>query len=157
MKLTTLKMLLLTGVCTVTFVDPAARAAEEHHHEATKAGSAQMEAGPATIDVSAYPKAGQDSYPLFTEKCSQCHNLNHIINSDHHALPDEWTGIVNRMRRKPGSDINAAEAKKILNFLVYDSSVRKKATVDEKLANATPDEKKAAEAKIAEVHGKYDK
>ena len=46
------------------------RAAEEHHHEATQAGSAQMEAGPATIDVSAYPKAVQDSYLLFTEKCA---------------------------------------------------------------------------------------
>jgi hypothetical protein len=29
--------------------------------------------------------------------------------------------------------------------------------VDEKLAKATPDEKKAAEAKIKEVHDAYDK
>jgi hypothetical protein len=31
-----------------------------------KMGSTQMEVGPATIDVSAYPKAMQDSYRLFT-------------------------------------------------------------------------------------------
>jgi hypothetical protein len=120
-----------------------------------KMGSAQMEDGPATIDVSAYPKAGQDSYPLFTEKCAQCHHLNHTINSDHHALPDEWEAIVNRMWRKPGSNINKKQAEQIIEFLTYDSSVRKKAVVDEMLAMATPKEKKAAEDKIEEVHAKY--
>jgi hypothetical protein len=121
-----------------------------------KMGSTQMEAGPATIDVSAYPKAGQDSYRLFTEKCAQCHNLKHTINSDHHALPDEWQGIVNRMWRKPGSNINHTEAKQIVEFLTYDSSVRRKAAVDEMLAMVTPKEKKAAEDKIKEVQAKYD-
>jgi hypothetical protein len=101
-----------------------------------------MEAGPATIDVSAYPKAGQDSYPLFTEKCAQCHHLNHTINSDHHALPDEWESIVNRMWRKPGSNINKKQAEQIVEFLTYDSSVRKKAVVDEMLAKATPKKRK---------------
>ncbi len=122
----------------------------------SKAGSAQMEAGPATIDVSGYPKAVQDTYLLFTEKCAQCHHLNHTINSDHHALPDEWKGIVNRMWRKPGSNINNTEARQILEFLTYDSSVRRKAAVDEMLAKATPREKKADEDKIKEVHAKYD-
>jgi hypothetical protein len=121
-----------------------------------KMGSAQMEAGPATIDVSIYPKAVQDSYPLFTAKCAQCHKLNHTINSDHHALPDEWESIVNRMRRKPGSNINNTEAKQIVEFLTYDSSVRKKAVVDEMLAMLTPKEKKAAEDKIKEVQAKFD-
>ena len=120
-----------------------------------KMGSAQMEDGPATIDVSAYPKAGQESYQLFTEKCAQCHHLNHTINSDHHALPDEWESIVNRMRRKPGSNINKKQAEQIVEFLTYDSSVRKRAVVDEMLAMATPKEKKAAEDKIKEVHAKY--
>jgi hypothetical protein len=122
----------------------------------TKAGSAQMEAGPATIDVSSYPKAVQASYLLFTEKCARCHYLNDTSNSDHHALPDEWKGIVNRMWRKPGSNINNTEARQILEFLTYDSSVRRKAAVDEMLAKATPKEKKADENKIKEVHAKYD-
>jgi hypothetical protein len=121
-----------------------------------KMGGTQMETAAATIDVSAYPKALQDSYPLFTERCAQCHHLNHTINSDHHALPDEWESIVNRMRRKPGSNINNMEAKQIIEFLTYDSSVRKKSVVDEMLAMATPEEKKAAEDKIKEVHAKYD-
>ncbi len=120
------------------------------------AGGAQTEAGQATIDVSSYPKAGQDSYRLFTEKCAQCHRLNHTINSDHHALPDEWEGIVNRMWRKPGSNINHTEAKQIVEFLIYDSSVRRKAAVDKMLAMVTPKEKQADEDKIKEVHAKYD-
>ncbi len=68
-----------------------------------KMGGTQMETGAPTIDVSAYPKAVQDSYRLFTEKRAQCHRLNHTINSDHHALPSEWESIVSRMWRKPGS------------------------------------------------------
>ena len=73
-----------------------------------------------------------------------------------YALPDEWSRYVKRMMHKPGSGISAAEGKKIYEFLVYDSSVRKKAMVDEKLAKATPADKAAAEAKIKEVHDKYD-
>jgi hypothetical protein len=61
------------------------------------------------------------------------------------------------MMYKPGSGIGAGEGKKIYEFLVYDSSVRKKAMVDEKLAKATPADKKTNEAKIKEVHDKYDK
>jgi hypothetical protein len=60
------------------------------------------------------------------------------------------------MMHKPGSGINATDGKKIFDFLVYDSSVRKKTMVDEKLAKATPEDKAAAEKKIAEIHAKYD-
>jgi hypothetical protein len=140
---------------TATAVDEPMKPMKGGEHQ-TKAGSAQMEAGPATIDVSAYPKAVQGIYPLFTEKCAQCHHLNHTINSDHHALPDEWEGIVNRMWRKPGSNINNTEAKQIVEFLIYDSSVRRKGAVDKMLAMVTPKEKKADEDKIKEVHAKYD-
>ena len=92
---------------------------------------------------------------MFTQKCSQCHKLSRPINSDY-ALPDEWSRYIKRMMNKPGSGISTAEGKKIYEFLVYDSSVRKKAMVDEKLAKATPADKAAAEAKIKEVHDKYD-
>jgi hypothetical protein len=40
---------------------------------------------------------------------------------------------------------------------VYDSSVRKKAMVDDKLAKATPEEKAAAEKKMAEIRAKFSK
>jgi hypothetical protein len=58
---------------------------------------------------------------------------------------------------KPGSGINKDEAKKIFDFLVYDSAVRKKALYDETLGKASPDEKKAAEDKVKEIREKYDK
>ena len=132
-----------------------ARAADELDAE-TKARVERFEKGAATIDVSKYPDGIKDNYQVFSEKCTQCHKLSRPINSDY-ALPDEWSRYVKRMMHKPGSGINAAEGKKIYEFLVYDSSVRKKAMVDEKLAKATPDEKKAAEAKIKEVHDQYDK
>jgi hypothetical protein len=132
-----------------------ARAADELDAE-TKARVERFEKGAATVDMSKYPDGIKDNYQVFTEKCSQCHKLSRPINSDY-ALPDEWSRYVKRMMHKPGSGINATEGKKIYEFLVYDSSVRKKAMIDEKLAKATPDEKKAAEAKIKEVHDAYDK
>ena len=112
--------------------------------------------GPGTINVSPYPAAIQQDYAVFSQKCSQCHKLSRPINSDF-ALPDEWSRYIHRMMSKPGSGIDSGSGLKIYNFLVYDSSVRKKAMVDEKLAKVTPDEKKAAEAKIKEVHDAYDK
>jgi hypothetical protein len=132
-----------------------ARAADELDAE-TKARVERFEKGAATIDVSKYPDGIKDNYQVFSEKCTQCHKLSRPINSDY-ALPDEWSRYVKRMMHKPGSGINATEGKKIYEFLVYDSSVRKKAMLDEKLAKATADEKKAAEAKIKEVHDQYDK
>jgi hypothetical protein len=141
--------LTLTGMRTV-------RAADEPLDAETKARVERFEKGAATIDVSKYPDGIKENYQVFSEKCTQCHKLSRPINSDY-ALPDEWSRYVKRMMHKPGSGINATEGKKIYEFLTYDSSIRKKAMVDEKLAKATPDEKKAAEAKIKEVHDQYDK
>jgi hypothetical protein len=110
--------------------------------------------GPATINVSTYPSGVQQDYAVFTQKCSQCHKLSRPINSDF-ALPDEWSRYVHRMMSKPGSGIDSGSGAKIYDFLVYDSSVRKKAMVDAKLAKASPAEKAAAEAKINAVVAKY--
>jgi hypothetical protein len=121
----------------------------------TKARVERFEKGSATINVSKYPSGIQANYEVFTQKCSQCHKLSRPINSDY-ALPDEWSRYIKRMMNKPGSGISSGDGKKIYDFLVYDSSVRKKAMVDEKLAKA-PSEKAEAEAKIKEVRSKYDK
>jgi hypothetical protein len=110
--------------------------------------------GPGTINVSSYPAAAQQDYQVFTQKCSQCHKLSRPINSDF-ALPDEWSRYIHRMMSKPGSGIDGGSGAKIYNFLVYDSSVRKKAMLDAKLAKVSPAEKAAAEAKIKEVVAKY--
>jgi hypothetical protein len=121
----------------------------------TKARIDKYEQGPATIDVSKYPQGIQDNYDVFSQKCSQCHKLSRPINSDY-AAPDEWSRYVKRMMHKPGSGIDAATGKKIYEFLVYDSSVRKKTMLDGKLAKMSADDKAAAEAKVKEVHDKYD-
>jgi len=133
-----------------------ARAADEPLDAETKARVERFEKGPATIDVSKYPDGIKENYEVFSTKCSQCHKLSRPINSDY-AMPEEWSRYIKRMMHKPGSGISAGDGKKIFDFLAYDSSVRKKKMVDEKLAKATPEEKKAAEAKIKELHDKYDK
>jgi len=127
-----------------------ARAEEEKLDPETKARVERFEKGPSTIDVSAYPAPIKANYEVFREKCALCHKLNRPVNSDY-ALPDEWSRYVKRMMFKPGSNISAGAGKKIYNFLVYDSAVRKKAMVDEKLAKLTPEERAAEEAKIKEV------
>ena len=132
------------------------RADDGNLDDAAKARIAKAEQGPATIDVSKYPQKIQDIYTdIFSQKCMQCHRLSRPINSDF-ALPSEWESYVKLMSHKPGSNITNGDARKIVDFLIYDSSVRKKALVDDKLAKATPEDKAAAEAKIKSVHDKYD-
>ena len=133
-----------------------ARAADEPLDAETKARIERFEKGPATIDVSKYPDGIKENYEVFSTKCSQCHKLSRPINSDY-AVPEDWSRYIKRMMRKPGSGISTGDGKKIFDFLAYDSSVRKKKILDEKLAKATPEEKKAAEDKIKELHDKYDK
>ena len=124
--------------------------ADDQLDPATKAGIDRFEKGPATVDVSKYPQSIQDNYAIFSQKCSQCHRLSRPINSDY-ALPDEWSRYVKRMMYKPGSNISGDDGKKIYDFLVYDSSVRKKAMLDAKLQALSADDRQAAEAKIKDV------
>ena len=148
------RWLLLTAAA-LALVGAGAARAQDTMDAATKARIEAFEKGPATIDISKYPAALKDNYDLFSQKCTQCHKLSRPINSDY-CLPSEWSRYVKRMMRKPGSGISAAEAKQIYEFLAYDSSVRKKTAVDAKLAAAAPADKADDEAKIKEVHDKYD-
>lgn len=156
MKITQLQISLALGLALTAGLNQVVRAADEVLDPETKARVERFEKGPATIDVSKYPDGIKENYQTFSEKCTQCHKLSRPINSDY-ALPDEWSRYVKRMMHKPGSGIGAAEGKKIYEFLVYDSSIRKKAMLDAKLAKATPEEKSSTEAKIKEVQNKYDK
>ena len=146
----------LLGVAALILTATGMARAEDQLDPETKARVDRFEKGPATIDVSKYPDGIKDNYETFSQKCSQCHKLSRPINSDY-ALPDEWSRYIKRMMHKPGSGISNADGKKIYEFLVYDSSVRKKTMLDEKLAKATPEDKATAETKIKEVHDKYDK
>jgi hypothetical protein len=145
----------LLGATTLALLAAGVARAEDQLDAETKARIDRYEKGPATIDVAKYPQGIQDNYEIFSQKCTQCHKLSRPINCDY-ALPDEWSRYVKRMMHKPGSGIDSPDGKKIYEFLVYDSSVRKKAMLDDKLAKLTPDDKIAAEARIKEVHDKYD-
>ena len=149
-----LKVLLLGSTALALGLQTAR--AEDQLDPATKARIERFEKGPQTIDVSKYPDGIKENYEVFQQKCTQCHKLSRPINSDY-ATPDEWSRYIKRMMHKPGSGISNSDGKKIYDFLVYDSTVRKKAMLDEKLAKATPEEKQDAETKIKEIHDKYDK
>ena len=146
---------LLLAVTAVAIIWVNVAHAEDELDAATKARIEKFEKGATTIDISKYPQGIKDNYEVFSQKCTQCHKLSRPINCDY-VMPDEWSRYVKRMMRKPGSGISTSEAKSIYEFLVFDSSVRKKAQLDERLVAAKPEEKTAAEAKIKEVHDKYD-
>lgn len=147
-------LVLLSVTALAPFGVGVARAEDQLDAE-TKARVERFEKGPATIDVSKYPDGIKENYETFSQKCSQCHKLSRPINSDY-ATPDEWSRYIKRMMHKPGSGISNADGKKIYEFLAYDSSVRKKAMLDAKLAKLPADEKASNESKIKEVHSKYD-
>lgn len=155
MKSTPALAIILLGLAGSTLIGTnVIRAADDEIDAATKAKIAEFDKGPTKIDVAAYPAGIQKNYEVFREKCVLCHTIARPINSDF-ALPDEWSRYVKRMMHKPGSMINAVQAKKIYEFLAYDSSVRKKILFDEKLSKASPADKADAEAKIKEVIQAY--
>ena len=84
--------------------------------------------GPDQIDVSAYPADHQERYTLFADKCAQCHTLARPINSPL-AKREDWRRYVNRMHIKAAAsskkEISADDRSKIVDFLVYDSKIRK--------------------------------
>ena len=146
---------LLFAATALALTGAGAARAEDPVDAAPKARLDAFEKGPATIDISKYPEALKDNYELFSQKCTKCHKLSRPINSDY-VLPDEWSRYVKRMMHKPGSGISSSDGKKIYEFLVYDSSVRKKTKLDEKLAKASAEDKATAEAAIKKVRDQYD-
>jgi hypothetical protein len=148
--------LLLLSAAFVVFTGTRVAGAEEQLDPETKARIERFEKGPQTIDISKYPDGIKENYETFSTKCTQCHRLSRPINSDY-ATPDEWSRYIKRMMHKPGSGISNSDGKKIYEFLVYDSSIRKKTMLDDKLSKLSAQEKSDAEAKLKEVHDKYDK
>ena len=80
--------------------------------------------GPNFIDVTAYPPKMQETYELFTRKCSRCHTIARPINSSFKS--EEWREYVYKMMKKPGSGLTLRTANEIIEFLVYDSQRREK-------------------------------
>jgi len=78
---------------------------------------AARDAGPGTVDVSAYPPEQQRNYASFAGKCSKCHPLARPVNS--RFTEAEWKRYMKRMIRRPNSGINEEQAAKIFEFLKY--------------------------------------
>jgi hypothetical protein len=90
--------------------------------------------GPATIQVSAYPRLRAAQYRQFQRGCMRCHTLARAINAPF-VTRKQWRPYVERMhwfsRQDPGEAITDAEAAAILDFLVFDSVERKIKRKDE--------------------------
>ena len=99
--------------------------------------------GPNTVDVTSCPQEQQENYKLFAVMCSQCHTLARPINSPMVSRAD-WKRFIARMHIKTKqmseNDFTAAQAKQILDFMVYDSQARK-------IAGKTAFDAQAAELK----------
>jgi len=85
--------------------------------------------GPARVDVSGYPADQQKNYALFMERCVRCHTAARAINSPLIEAED-WQYFVGLMHkkvlgRKKGEIWTPEEGRLIIDFLSYDSQVRK--------------------------------
>ncbi len=83
--------------------------------------------GPATVEISAYPENIQQSYKLFLAACSICHTSARPLNAPYIKAAD-WKRFVHRMHLKMDQreiSLDKETEKKIIEFLVYDSKVRK--------------------------------
>ena len=70
------------------------------------------------VDVTGYPPEIQEAYRVFAIRCSRCHTLARPLNARIRD-PEHWVRYVTRMRRQPGSGIDASNAQIILRFLLY--------------------------------------
>ncbi|MBI3553388.1 MAG: hypothetical protein HY077_12910 [Elusimicrobia bacterium] len=84
--------------------------------------------GPATLDVSSYPKRKQENYGVFARNCSQCHTLARPINAPI-VKREDWRRYVRRMHLKTkaatGTDFSKTDGEEIVSFLAFDSKLRK--------------------------------
>ena len=84
--------------------------------------------GPAKVDVSKYPAAQQEAYPLFEKTCAACHTLARAINCPY-VTDQDWQRYLLRMHRRTQQtgtpEITMEVQKKLVDFLVYDAGIRK--------------------------------
>ena len=83
--------------------------------------------GPDSVDVSAYPAQQRYQYAIYARACSRCHTLARSINAP--LVGRGWwefymLGMRMRSRRE-GRPLTPDETQAILDFLEYDSRVRK--------------------------------
>ncbi|MEE8424187.1 MAG: hypothetical protein V3S11_00075 [Elusimicrobiota bacterium] len=85
--------------------------------------------GPASVDVSGYPKVQQKNYKLFLRICGQCHSPARAIHSPV-VRREDWKRYIRRMHERGESagwlgSVPKDSYRKLVDFLAYDSNVRK--------------------------------
>ena len=85
----------------------AAQAAPQFHRSPAKT----------SIDVSTYPPDIQHGYRVFSDKCSECHDLKASLAQT--RSPAGWADEVRRMQDMASSHIDSREADEIARFLSY--------------------------------------
>ena len=83
--------------------------------------------GPNQIDVSTYPSSQRRNYAVYAQACSRCHGLARSINAPYTSR-GWWEFYMTGMRLRghlSGRPFSREEIKSILDFLEYDSRVRK--------------------------------
>jgi mono/diheme cytochrome c family protein len=83
--------------------------------------------GPEQIDVSAYPERTRKNYAVYARACSRCHGLARSINAPFTSR-GWWEFYMTGMRlrgRASGRPLSRDEVEAVLDFLEYDSRVRK--------------------------------
>jgi cytochrome c5 len=83
--------------------------------------------GPDRIDVSAYPSEQRQNYAVYARACSRCHGLARSINAPYTSR-GWWEFYMTGMRmrgRVAGRPFSREEITAVLDFLDYDSRVRK--------------------------------
>lgn len=147
-----MKTTLLTALLAAALPCAAAEKAKPENPESSTAVSDLYpnDFGPAELDVAEYPKNIREGYKLTVFKCAACHTAARPLNSQFLELTKDeeaafrkehpeiakderlvhieekiWNRYVKRMMAKPGCPVKGEDGKKIWEFLVFDSRVRK--------------------------------
>lgn len=116
------------GQAAAPAVPPApAPAASRTEKDKARAEPYANDLGPATLPaerVASYSAALRGGYELTLTRCAQCHTAARPLNSEF-VDTETWRRYVKRMMAKPGCEITGAEGRKIWEFLVHDSKIRK--------------------------------
>jgi hypothetical protein len=75
-----------------------------------------------SVDPSTLPEDLREPYALFEVRCSKCHTIARPLNAPVRDAT-HWELYITRMRRQPGSGINREDAREIMRFLVYYTTV----------------------------------
>ena len=112
----------LSVVSVLALASAAKLGAEEHSTERTAEPYSQNQRDAARAPAG-MPTHLEHGYELYRSKCGSCHSLARAQKKSN-LSSDEWGDIVYRMRDMASSHINEAQAKAILDVVVWDDQHR---------------------------------